>query len=634
MVKAEVEEAFEPRAFLRTVPHRPGVYRMVGAGARVLYVGKACDLRKRVASYFRATASGGKTRAMLAQMRRVEITVTHTENEALLLENNLIKSLKPRYNVLFRDDKSYPYIFLSQAPFPRLAVHRGAQRAKGRYFGPYPSAISARNTLSLLQKIFPVRQCEDNFYKNRSRPCLQYQIKRCSAPCVDLINKDDYSKDVKNVCLFLEGKENTVIDHLVSRMENTANKQDYESAALYRDQISYLRRTQDKQYISNDAGNIDVIAAMVKANLSCIEVFYIRNGRNLGSKIFFPKHSHNANLKEILSAFISQRYLQDKLIEINTLNNKNVRTMEIPSELLINEKIDDLQLFADTLCQIAGHKVNLLRPLKGKKKQWMALAEQNAKIALDIHIADKMNILKRFEALQDMLELDSLPQRVECFDISHTQGEATVASCVVFDITGPIKSDYRRFNIEGITAGDDYAAIKQALQRRYIKTKESEAVYPDILFIDGGKGQVTQAKDVFRELQITDVLLIGVAKGAERKPGLETLIICNYDESNNTNKDKIINLSTDSAALHLIQHVRDEAHRFAITGHRQRRAKARSKSILEEIKGLGAKRRQQLLKQFGGLQEISRAGVDDIASVKGVSEQLRSEEHTSELQSH
>lgn len=611
------------QSILNTLPNKPGVYRFINAKQIVIYVGKAGSLKKRVSSYFSKSNQSAKTLALVSHINTIEFIITRNETEALLLENNLIKSLKPKYNILLRDDKSYPFIFVSLTQdYPRVAFHRGPKREKGRYFGPYPSAISARNTLSLLQKIFPVRQCEDNFYKNRSRPCLQYQIKRCSAPCVDLINKDDYSKDVKNVCLFLEGKENTVIDHLVFRMENTANKQDYESAALYRDQISYLRRTQDKQYISNDSGNIDVIAAMVKANLSCIEVFYIRNGRNLGSKIFFPKHSHNANVKEILSAFISQRYLQDKLIEINTLNNKNVRTMEIPSELLINEKIDDLQLFADTLCQIAGHKVNLLRPLKGKKKQWMALAEQNAKIALDIHIADKMNILKRFEALQDMLGLDSLPQRVECFDISHTQGEATVASCVVFDITGPIKSDYRRFNIEGITAGDDYAAIKQALQRRYIKTKESEAVFPDILFIDGGKGQVTQAKDVFRELQITDVLLIGVAKGAERKPGLETLIICNCDESNNTNRDKIINLSTDSAALHLIQHVRDEAHRFAITGHRQRRAKTRSKSVLEEIKGLGAKRRQQLLKQFGGLQEISRAGVDDIASVKGVSEQL------------
>ncbi len=596
------------KAVLKTLPGKPGVYQFFEKSGAVIYVGKAGSLKKRVSSYFSKSAQSPKTRALVANIYSIEFTITRNETEALLLENNLIKSLKPKYNILLRDDKSYPSIFLStQQDFPRLALHRGPKREKGRYFGPYPNAASARNTLSLLQKVFPVRQCENSFYNNRSRPCLQYQIKRCTAPCVGLISKEQYHESVENAILFLEGKENAAIDQLVNRMETASEALDFEAAALFRDQVTYLRRTQDKQYISGEAGDYDVIASLIKNNQACIGVFYIRNGRNLGNKNLFPKNTGHATHQDVLTAFISQHYL-----------NETGEQRDIPSNILLSESIEDIDLLATALSRLKEKKVIIHCPQRGDKKHWVELAESNAEIALDIHLSDKTNILKRFEALQDTLELDNLPQRVECFDISHTQGEATVASCVVFDTNGPVKSDYRRFNIENITPGDDYAAIKQALERRYKKIREGEALLPDILFVDGGKGQVTQAKSVLQALQIPDVLIIGIAKGPDRKPGLETLIISRLEAGD----DQIVNLSSDSPALHLIQNVRDEAHRFAITGHRQRRAKARSKSVLEEIEGLGAKRRQQLLKQFGGLQEVVRAGVEDIARIKGISKQL------------
>lgn len=604
------------KSMLKTLPGKPGVYRFVDDKGDVIYVGKAGNLKKRVSSYFSKTVKSNKTSALVSHIKTIEFTITRNETEALILENNLIKSIKPKYNILLRDDKSYPYIFLSsEQAFPRISLHRGAKRENGRYFGPYPNASSARNTLSLLQKIFPVRQCEDNYYKNRSRPCLQYQIKRCSAPCVGYIDENEYSRDVKNVTLFLEGKENAVIDELVSRMDHASRSREFETAALYRDQITFLRRTQDNQFISDEASDFDVIACLIKNNVSCVEIFKIRNGRNLGNKTFFPRNTAAANEQEILSAFISQYYLVDTN---NTKNTNKEMEAKIPSHILINNDIDDKEILSETLSHIKGKKVSISNPRKGQKKQWLGLAEANAQSALDIHISGRANTFKRYEDLQETLGLDELPNRIECFDISHTQGEATVASCVVFDINGALKSDYRRFNIKNVTAGDDYAAIKQALERRFSNIKEEEANLPDILFVDGGKGQVTQAKAVFADLQIQNILIIGVAKGADRKPGLETLVISGLDNQD----DKVVNLSNDSPALHLIQNLRDEAHRFAITGHRAQRSKARSKSILENIEGLGAKRRQQLLKQFGGLQEITRAGVSDISKVKGISEQL------------
>ncbi len=599
--------AFDAGEFVKTLPNKPGVYRMLDAGGTVLYVGKARNLKKRVASYFQRPAEHPKTQAMLAQVLGVEITVTHNETEALLLENNLIKSLRPRYNITLRDDKSYPYIVVvMEHEFPRLAFYRGARRERGRYFGPYPSASSARETLHLMQKIFPVRQCEDVFYRNRSRPCLQYQIKRCTAPCVGLVSKETYAEDVRHASLFLEGKNTQVVDALVTRMEQAATQLQYEQAARYRDQIASLKRILDKQYMSGEGGDLDIIASVVKHGLGCVQVFYVRGGRNLGNKTFFPKSAAAAEAHEILAAFIPQYYLGDAV--------HGQASREVPPQILLNHEVEDVDLLTDALTQQAQRKVQIMRPERGDKVRWVELAQANAQHAIDTFLAGKATTLARFDALQEALQLDSVPQRLECFDISHTMGEATVASCVVFDTQGPAKADYRRFNIKDITPGDDYAAMRQALLRRYTRLQQEEGKLPDILFIDGGKGQLTQAEQVLAELQVEGVTLIGVAKGVDRKPGLETLFLSGQEQP--------LILPADSPALLLVQQIRDEAHRFAITGHRQRRAKARTTSVLEGIKGLGAKRRHLLLKQFGGLQELTRAGVEDLTRVHGISSEL------------
>lgn len=617
---------FDPKDYLKTLTSRPGVYRMLDEEGQVLYVGKAKNLKKRVASYFSRANQGAKTRALVAQIRGVEVTVTHTEGEALLLENNLIKELKPRYNILLRDDKSYPYIFLSEnQDYPRLAYHRGAKRAKGRYFGPYPSAGAVRESLNLLQKLFRVRQCEDSFFGNRTRPCLQYQIKRCTGPCVGLIDEQQYRDDVRRTTLFLEGKSSQVIDELVVQMEQASKTQAFEEAAQFRDLIANLRRVQESQYVSGEGGDLDVIAAVTGGGLACVQVFYVRDGRNLGNKSFFPRHTDGAEASEVLEAFIAQYYLAGRV----------GRT--VPTEILVNQALDDGELLQNVLSEESGRRVQISHKLRGERSRWVDMAVINAENALNTQIATKSTVLRRFEALQDVLQLDSPPQRLECFDISHTMGEATVASCVVLDTTGPVKSDYRRFNIEGITPGDDYAAMHQALLRRYTRLKKGEGKLPDILFIDGGKGQVSEAEAVMEELQITDVTLIGVSKGPARRPGQEQLILSGTlagtlsgttFSSKESSGSSLLRESTprilpaDSPALHLIQQIRDEAHRFAITGHRQRRAKARTTSVLEGIAGLGPKRRQTLLKQFGGLQEVARAGVEDLARVPGISKQL------------
>ena len=595
--------AFDVKAFLKTLTGKPGVYRMLDAEGTVLYVGKAANLKKRVSSYFRPTGHSPKTRAMVAQIHAVEVTVTHTENEALLLENNLIKELHPRYNILLRDDKSYPYIFLSgDHGFPRLAYHRGAKRAKGRYFGPYPSAGAVRESLNLLQKLFMIRPCEDSFFRNRSRPCLQYQIKRCTGPCVGLVSEEEYAQDVRHAAMFLEGKSPAVIDELVAKMEAASRALDFEQAARYRDQIANLRRVQETQYVSGEGGDLDVIAARVEGGLACVQVFFLRGGRNLGNKTFFPRQADGASEAEILGAFIPQFYLTGP------------EGRGVPTEILVNHAPEDQPVLEAVLAQQSGHRVILSHRLRGDRARWLAMAVANARTALRAQLSSQANLLRRFELLQDALGLDSLPQRLECFDISHTMGEATVASCVVMDSNGPLKSDYRRFNIEDITPGDDYAAMRQALTRRYTRLKKGEGKLPDILFIDGGKGQLAEAEAVLEELQITGVTLVGVAKGPARKAGQEMLVLSGHEAP--------IILPADSPALHLIQQIRDEAHRFAITGHRQRRARARNTSTLEGIAGLGPKRRQQLIRQFGGLQEVARAGVEDLANVPGISKQL------------
>jgi excinuclease ABC subunit C len=594
---------FDSKAFLQTLTSRPGVYRMRDAAGTVIYVGKAKNLKKRVSSYFRRQGLAPKTVALVANIQSIEVTVTRTENEALLLENNLIKSLRPRYNILLRDDKSYPYIFLSDDEFPRLGFHRGKRDSKGHYFGPYPSASAVRESLNLLQKLFPVRQCEEHFYRNRSRPCLQYQIKRCSAPCVDIVTKERYAEDVRHAVMFLQGKDNAIIDELVTRMEQASASLEFEQAAHYRDQIINLRRVQEKQYVMGEGGDLDVVAARVRNGVGCVQVFFIRGGRNLGNKSYFPSHTAQSNESDLLQAFLPQYYLAE-----------GRSGSSLPAEVIISASLPEQKLLEQVLSEKAGRKLILSPSVRGDRARWLELAVTNAEQALNSHLAAKANVYARFEALQEAFSLEELPQRIECFDISHTMGEATVASCVVFDTNGALKSDYRRFNIEGITPDDDYAAMKQALMRRFKRLKEGEGKYPDILLIDGGKGQLTQAEEVMEELQVVGVMLIGVAKGPGRKPGLEQLILSGQAQPTI--------LPADSPALHLVQQVRDEAHRFAITGHRQRRAKTRRTSVLEGIPGLGPKRRQQLLKQFGGLQEVARAGVEELTKIKGISRQL------------
>ncbi len=590
---------FDAEDYLKNLTPRPGVYRMLDAEGTVLYVGKAHNLRKRVASYFRRSGLGSKTRALVAQIAAIEVTLTNTEGEALLLENNLIKTLRPRYNVLLRDDKSYPYIYLStDQQYPRLAFHRGAKRGKGSYFGPYPGAGSVRESLHLLQKLFRVRQCEDSFFSNRSRPCLQYQIKRCTAPCVSYVSPEDYAEDVRNTVLFLEGGDRAVIDGLVARMEKASAALEYEKAAGFRDQIVTLRRVQERQYVSNERGDLDILASATNGGNACVQVFFIRKGRNLGNAVFFPRVPGDSGNEEILSAFITQYYLG----------------RSIPAELLLSHKPEDQDLIQAVLSEQAGHRVKLTTGVRNERARWLKLALNNAEEALAAFLNTRKGYLGRLNELQQALSLDELPERMECFDISHTQGESTVASCVVFGMEGPIKSDYRRFNIQDIQPGDDYAAMEQALLRRYTRLVKGEGRLPDLLFIDGGKGQIGTAHRVLEELQVADVLIIGIAKGPERKPGLETLYV--------PGRTRPVSLAPDSPALHLIQQIRDEAHRFAITGHRQRRARTRKTSPLEQIDGIGPKRRQLLLKQLGGLREVARAGVDDLQTVKGINRTL------------
>ena len=590
---------FDLKRFLADLTTRPGVYRMLGEHAQVIYVGKAKNLKKRVSSYFTRADVSPKTRRLVAQIKSIEVTITHTETEALLLENSLIKSLKPRYNILLRDDKSYPYIVVSKhEDYPRLSFYRGRKTPNLRFFGPYPSAGAARETLNLMQKLFLVRQCEDGFFRNRSRACLQYQIKRCSAPCVGMTTPGEYAEDLHHAVLFLEGKNQEVIDDLIQRMETAAQQLAYERAARYRDQINVLRKIQEKQYVTAGQADVDVVYSAELNGLVCVQVFFIRGGRLLGNKSFFPRHVEDTPAGEVLAAFLPQYYLGKS----------------VPKEIVLSHGFDDQDVVAQALSDQAGHRVSLAAPSRGEKRKWLEMAATNAQHALQLKLNERSGQAAKIEALQALLELDEIPARIECFDISHTMGESTVASCVVFDANGPVKNDYRRFNIDDIEPGDDYAAMRQALFRRYRRLKSDEARMPDILLIDGGKGQLGVAKAVLEELQITELLLVAVAKGPGRKAGLETLFI--------GDSSRPVNLAPDSPALHLIQQIRDEAHRFAISGHRNRRSKARKRSTLEDIPGMGAKRRQLLLTQFGGLQGVARAGVEDLAKIKGISRDM------------
>ena len=645
--------AFDGKAFVRNLTGAPGVYRMFDARGELLYVGKARNLKKRVGSYFLKPKLDPRIAAMIAQIANVETTLTRTEGEALLLEAQLIKSLKPRYNIVLRDDKSYPYIHLTggkpaqgrgsrtavavtgegveepalppSGAFPRLTFHRGARSKEGRYFGPFPSAGAVRGSLDLIQKLFRIRNCEDSYFRNRSRPCLQYQIQRCTAPCVALISPLDYAENVRHAEMFLDGRANAMMDELVASMERASKDMAFERAAQVRDQIAAVKRVQAHHYVQGASADMDVIACAIRAGIACLTVLFFRNGVSLGSRDFFPRLPTDADEATILVSFIAQYYLE----------------RPVPAELIVSHPFEEAEVLAGALGDRAEHSVEIKASVRADRARFLDLARRNAEAALVSRLASRQTLLARFEALRDLLGLDETPRRIECFDISHTMGEATVASCVVFGPEGPEKSQYRRFNIAGITGGDDYAAMRQALQRRFrhataavdpaqagdgadaapptvpaakARADDSLAHLPDLLLIDGGKGQVQQAVDVLNELGLEGVPVVGVAKGEARRAGDETLIL--------GRSGRTVWPGPESLASHLIQNVRDEAHRFAITGHRGRREKAREASTLEEIAGVGARRRSALLRHFGGLGGLNKAGIEELMQVKGISREL------------
>jgi excinuclease ABC subunit C len=601
MDEKQTPPVFDAKELLATLTDLPGVYRMLDADGKVLYVGKAKSLKKRVSSYFRENHPSPRIALMVAQIAKVETTVTRSEAEALLLENNLIKSLSPRYNILFRDDKSYPYIVITRDAFPRLGFFRGSTDRRSDYFGPFPSSTAVRASITLLQRMFRLRTCEDSVFNNRSRPCLLYQIKRCSGPCVDLIERDDYARDVQMASLFLLGKHQEVIGRLSDAMDCAANELAFEQAALYRDQIRALRQVQDKQYVESSKGeDVDVVTVVAEDGILCVNLAMVRGGRHLGDKPQFPTNAGGSSAAEVLAAFLYQHYLSHP----------------IPKRIYVNLNVSDTEV-ASTLSELAGRPVPIVEPRLTMQKVWVEMAEQNAGLAIMARRATLSRQSSRLDALREVIGLDTDDAgeaRIECFDISHTQGESTVASCVVYQGNGMQKSEYRRFNIKDIQAGDDYAAIRQAVFRRYEKVASGESVAPTLILIDGGKGQVATAASALEELGLSHLPMLGVAKGEGRKPGLETLVFADGREP--------VQLPAEHPALHLIQEIRDEAHRFAVSGHRAQRSKTRRVSRLEEIAGIGPKRRKALISHFGGLQGITNAGVDQLTAVPGISREL------------
>ena len=593
---------FDGKAFARGLSTAPGVYRMIAADGTALYVGKAGALRKRVASYFSNVPKPSRTIAMLAQTARMEVTVTRTEGEALLLENQLIKSLRPRYNVLLRDDKSYPFVLVTKEDWPRIAFHRGPRGVAGRYFGPYPSAASVRETLNLMHKLFRLRSCEDSVFRNRSRPCLQHQIGRCSAPCVGLVMARDYDEAVRRATLFLEGRSDELGEELNQAMETASARLDYEEAARLRDLVGSIRTLQARQYVDGRAADLDVLACAMQGHAACVLLLAFRDGRNLGTRAFFPKTNGVDNPAEVLAAFVSQYYGEQPP----------------PREIVLDRDIPDRDLIELALTETAGHRIQLRAGVRGERAGYVDLARRNAELALATELSSHASQQARVEAMRDLLGLASVPARIECFDISHTMGEATVASCVVLDAQGPVRGQYRRYNIAGIMPGDDYAAMNQALERRFRRAVDDEGILPDVLLIDGGAGQVAQATSVLADLGITGVTVVGVAKGEARRAGHETLLLPGVDGQ----PGRELQPGPQSAGLQLVQQVRDEAHRFAITGHRGRRQKARMTSRLEDIPGIGPRRRANLLRHFGGLGGLKAAGTEEIARVEGINAAL------------
>ena len=591
--------SFDHKTFLKNVGQGPGIYQMFDAEANLLYVGKAKNLKNRLSSYFRSTGLSVKTAAMMQKVVDVQVTVTFTENEALILESNLIKDHKPRYNILLRDSKSYPFIHIDDShEFPRLSFYRGDRSAPGKYFGPYPGVGAIRETLSLLQKVLPVRQCDDVFFSNRSRPCLQHQIKRCSGPCVGLVSKENYAKDIELAAMFLQGKDESLNTLLQSNMETASKNLKFEEAAGWRDRINALRRVQSHQSITAGHSDIDIITVASLHGKVCVEVTFIRGGRHSGSNGHYPTVPLDYSEGEILAAFIAQYY----------------HRRPAPKEIIVGTKIDDQSDLEQWLSEQSDRKVVITTSVRSHRRDWLDMAQLNVTERLKRHMSEAQSVQKRLQALTDVFQRDQMIGRIECFDISHTMGEQTVASCVVFTEQGITKQDYRRYNITNITPGDDYAAMRQAIERRYKRVLKEEGKLPDVLLIDGGKGQLSSAAEIMHELQIKEVLLVGVAKGEGRKPGLETLFVEGQSIG--------IKLAANSPAMHLVQQIRDEAHRFAITGHRARRGKAQTQSILQEIPGIGAKRRQALLKHFGGLQGIQQAGLKDLNKVTGINADL------------
>ena len=595
--------AFDHQSFLKSLTQRPGIYQMLDGEGQVLYVGKAKNLKNRVTSYFRKTGLTPKTAALVKRIVQIDVTVTETETEALILEHNLIKQYRPQFNILMRDDKSYPYIFLSDRDqWPRLSFHRGPKKAKGTYFGPFPSVHAVRESMSFLQKTFRVRQCEDVFFKNRSRPCLQYQIKRCSAPCVGFVEPESYAEDVNLTRLYLDGKAEKILQQLEQDMEKSSLALEFEKAGECRDQISALRQVQAQQMIEKGRGTIDVVAGAVTDGQACVHMLYVRQGRILGSRSYYPKAPLAEKVSDLLDEFLPHLYLDGG------------GRPDLPKEILVNASLEGTEVLTAALKERIGRNIEIRDSVRGFRAKWIELAQRTAEQNLAGKLASKQTLQQRFESLRDTIGLDEIPERLECFDISHSSGEAVVASCVVFDSNGALKSDYRRFNIENITGGDDYAAMEQAIRRRYTRLMKGEGKLPDILLIDGGKGQIGVAKSVLADLGVVGVIVLGVAKGTTRKPGMETLILA--DQNN-----KVI-ARPQQAALHLIQQIRDEAHRFAITGHKQRRDKKRRTSALEGIPGVGPTRRRDLLKHFGGIVEVKKASVADLMKVTNINKKV------------
>ena len=590
---------FDVSRFLKNLTVRPGIYQMKSADGKVLYVGKAKNLKSRVSSYFRGGGLASKTMALVSKIASIDVTVTRNEVEALLLEQNLIKDSRPPYNILLRDDKSYPYIYMNtEHPFPGLYYRRGNRQSRGKIFGPFPSAGAVKSTLNLIQKTFQIRQCEQSVFQNRSRPCLQYQIGRCSAPCVNFISETEYAEDLEYTRLFLEGLNGELIASLEARMDEAAQALEFEKAARYRNTIARVRRVQSEQVMESDSADLDAIAVFQQGGGVCVAVLSVRGGRVLGVNSQFPDLGLFESPEEILDAFVPQYYLSSG--------------RSIPTELICSHQLNEAVLVADAFSHQCGRKVRITHAVRGVRQQFLDLAKTNAEESLALRLATRDGQAKRLNDFAERFALD-IPERIECFDISHTSGEATVASCVVFDISGPLKSDYRIFNITDVQAGDDYAAMRQALSRRYRRVKSGEIPLPDVLIIDGGKGQLTEAIEILSELGIHDIFLLGISKGPSRRAGFELLHRADTGEE--------LTLPSTSPALHLIQHIRDEAHRFAITKHRQSRSKSRSQSPLEGIPGVGPKRRQALLRHFGGIRELARASVSDIARVAGMSHQ-------------